>query len=554
MNRALLWGVAVLLMLKVVALANLYLRIWGMVLRRPRWRVAADPEVPPWLLDFAAPGVARLKALGFEPRGALASVGFDRQLDDEGHDLLFEHPASGTWAFVYVQPAVPAGRPLFIDFVTWFDDGRVRMTLSTAPGVADRALPDAVLESMPHLSLGRRFVHHCFQLERSPGAGAERAPVKAMTAHGVAADLTRRHGEVSEEACRRGEVVDHGDGTLGYTRMGALRVTRSVLGGLGERPSHAGEFHGAYGPDRVGEPPPAPHQARIHAELAHLTRRRTCRSASVWIFVGTLVLFFATLVGHIAPLMLAMLVGVLLAHEMGHFVAMRAFGYRETAVYFLPLVGAAASGTKPEATLSERAVVFLAGPVPGLAAGLVMMNTLPRGDQLGWWTPLTLMLVYVNLFNLLPVLPLDGGRLVERVLLTPFPRGEVAFKVLSALLFGGLGAWSGEYALVLIGAFVAVSLPASLRTALAMQALGFEAAERPGAPREPAPDREALYARLDAAGYADMRFVRKYRIVSELEKRLQAPRAAPWARLGWFASYLTLLGGSLWAARALLHR
>jgi Zn-dependent protease len=534
-REALLGVLGLVVALKLLGLVNLYLRVRGMVLRRPRWRVAAPGEVPAWLTDFAAPAVARLTTLGFEPRGALATVGFDRQLDDESHDLLFEHPETRTWAFVYLQPVVPTGRPLFVDLVTWRRDGGAFMTLATQPGVADRALEDVELEPMPHLSLGRRVMHHRFRVE---SMGVEAA--RDMTLAGVAEDLSRRHGAMADAAVSRGEITPQADGTLAYTLRGALAVLRNIVGGLGGE--RVAAFHGSWGPDRLGDPPPPVHQARIHDELLLLTRRRTQRSARLWVFAGTLALFAATLIGRVEPLTLGLLIGVLLLHELGHFVAMRACGYRETSVYFLPFLGAAASGTKPEATLSERALVFLAGPVPGLAAGLAMMHTLPTGAQLAWWMPLTLMLVYVNLFNLLPVLPLDGGRLVERVLLSPFPRGEVAFKALSAAVFFGLGVRADEALLMLVGGFVALSLPAGIRAARAMQVL-----ELPG----PVP-RAELYARLDAAGFASMRFVRKFRLVSDLEQRLQAPAAPAWLRLAWFATYLGLLGGAAWAARDLL--
>ena len=44
----------------------------------------------------------------------------------------------------------------------------------------------------------------------------------------------------------------------------------------------------------------------------------------------------------------AILVGVLLIHEAGHAIAMRAFGYREISMFFIPFFGAAVTGTEKE--------------------------------------------------------------------------------------------------------------------------------------------------------------------------------------------------------------
>ena len=61
----------------------------------------------------------------------------------------------------------------------------------------------------------------------------------------------------------------------------------------------------------------------------------------------------------------AVLVGALLFHEGGHYVAMRAFGYRNLRMFFIPFFGAAVSGLNPRAAGWQKALVALAGPLPG---------------------------------------------------------------------------------------------------------------------------------------------------------------------------------------------
>jgi Zn-dependent protease len=56
---------------------------------------------------------------------------------------------------------------------------------------------------------------------------------------------------------------------------------------------------------------------------------------------------------------LLILIGVLFLHELGHFAAMRSFGYENTSIFFLPFFGAATSGRKDHATLSEKVMVVL---------------------------------------------------------------------------------------------------------------------------------------------------------------------------------------------------
>jgi Zn-dependent protease len=102
-------------------------------------------------------------------------------------------------------------------------------------------------------------------------------------------------------------------------------------------------------------------------------------------------------------------VALLFIHEMGHVIALRREGIRASAPMFIPFMGAVVGARSLGDNALAEARVGLAGPVLGsLAAGLVAL----AGDITN--TPYLRALGYVglllNLFNLLPVVPLDGGR------------------------------------------------------------------------------------------------------------------------------------------------
>ena len=102
---------------------------------------------------------------------------------------------------------------------------------------------------------------------------------------------------------------------------------------------------------------------------------------------------------------------VLLVHEYGHVAAMRLLGLGVRGVLFLPLLGAA---TVPEQAFPRRfdeARVALAGPMTALPLALVVallwrpgwISDKVGGDMFRWTLGL-------NALNLIPLLPLDGGR------------------------------------------------------------------------------------------------------------------------------------------------
>jgi len=100
---------------------------------------------------------------------------------------------------------------------------------------------------------------------------------------------------------------------------------------------------------------------------------------------------------------------LLFVHEMGHVIALRREGIKATAPLFIPFLGAVIKADLWSGDALREARVGLAGPILGtLGAALCVPLYLVTGSQV------FLALAYVgfllNLFNLLPVVPLDGGR------------------------------------------------------------------------------------------------------------------------------------------------
>jgi Zn-dependent protease len=104
-------------------------------------------------------------------------------------------------------------------------------------------------------------------------------------------------------------------------------------------------------------------------------------------------------------------VALLLIHELGHVVALRARGVRASAVAFLPFLGAFTSWEAQPRTPYEDAETALAGPVAGGVAALALGYWAHQADS-GLMMSLAFTGLALTLFNLAPVRPLDGGRVV----------------------------------------------------------------------------------------------------------------------------------------------
>jgi Zn-dependent protease len=110
-------------------------------------------------------------------------------------------------------------------------------------------------------------------------------------------------------------------------------------------------------------------------------------------------------------------VGIVLlifVHEMGHVIALRREGIRASAPLFVPFLGAVIGARSLGRNALAEARVGLAGPVLGAVGALGSAGLyLATGNTL--FEALAYFGFFLNLFNLLPVVPLDGGRAMAAV-------------------------------------------------------------------------------------------------------------------------------------------
>lgn len=141
---------------------------------------------------------------------------------------------------------------------------------------------------------------------------------------------------------------------------------------------------------------------------------------------------------------------LLLLHEMGHVFQLRREGVEASAPMFIPFLGAVIAARSMGSDAAAEARVGLAGPILGSIAALIPLGIwLATGDE--FWRALAYIGFFLNLFNLLPVLPLDGGRAMAALSPWVWWAGYAALIgltfafpnpiMLLILLFGGMESW-----------------------------------------------------------------------------------------------------------------
>jgi putative peptide zinc metalloprotease protein len=108
------------------------------------------------------------------------------------------------------------------------------------------------------------------------------------------------------------------------------------------------------------------------------------------------------------------LIACLVFHEYGHIRAMKYFGMRTKGIYLVPFMGGLALSDDKINTRWQDVVISIMGPFFGLLLSIVLL-LLYAITGIEMLAGIAVFNALLNLFNLLPVLPLDGGHILKSI-------------------------------------------------------------------------------------------------------------------------------------------
>jgi Zn-dependent protease len=183
------------------------------------------------------------------------------------------------------------------------------------------------------------------------------------------------------------------------------------------------------------------------------------------------ILFMGIFNGPIWFLMLPSLYMIVTLHEFGHVFAAMYYGNKCTSVTLLPIGGVAALDAKSLTGGKKEFFVALAGPAVNFALAALCVILYAIAAFLGPWTVvedalgwLILVNMLIGTFNLVPIFPLDGGRIVRGAItwnnrrlsfLSPVTTWIVRFSWLCSGILATYAILNGQFMLILISIFIA---------------------------------------------------------------------------------------------------
>lgn len=208
----------------------------------------------------------------------------------------------------------------------------------------------------------------------------------------------------------------------------------------------------------------------VMAHLTDLQEKKPGWSNALWVLLGSAVLFLAAGAAQWDWKFTLWLLPVLLFHEAGHWITMRMFKYRNLRMFFIPFFGAAVTGRNWNVPGWKKAIVSLAGPLPGILLGCVLAVVAIFINR-PWLNQLSLILLLLNGFNLLPFLPLDGGHLLHTTLFCRNRWLDILFRGAAVLGLIGLACLGSGQMMIPLIVIMTLALPVAFKLGKVTDAL-----------------------------------------------------------------------------------
>jgi Zn-dependent protease len=429
-----------------------------------------ETQLPPEIQARLQPQIQAVAALGFvDP---IFHAIFDPLTATRIYGATLRHESGRAWARIHHRIWTQTNPPrvsLFPIFVTSFEDGSCRVSSGGKP---DTLTPKTVrISYAPGADAAA-----VWQAHQTRVAGDEpRSPVKPVSSReDLLADIERHHGLLRDFHVARKLFTPRTDQ---QDQQAAAMITAI------QAAEAAGSQH-----------------AEVLAEMDRLQRARPGWGNAIVIFVVSMFIFAGVGSAQWSWKIALLLIPILIFHELGHYIAMRLFNYRNLRIFFIPFFGAAVTGQNYNVPGWKRVIVSLMGPLPGILLGAILAAVGLIFHQ-PLVTQAALLTLILNAFNLLPFLPLDGGWVLHAILFSRHYMLDIAFRALAAIALIVMDLFTEGRILMWIGIVMLISLPISYKLARTTAKLR-DAGLPPVSPDDqtvPAPTAQAIVSELKTA-------------------------------------------------------
>lgn len=413
-------------LVRVLTVARMLL---ALEFRRAQLQGVGPDEIPGHMREAAQPLLTHLESLGFLRLGGWAVThGEVSPLDYEAVVLCSRD--GSTRALVRSYPESDRCGDCYVTFRTTTADGRELVT--TSYRVEQLVpLPAAVtVEVLENASVMNLLARHAERVAKASAKGLWRC-----TELPYALEREQLLLDAALETVRHcPDLTTRADGVATYRLIPAIRRSIVLLREAdAKRKKAAKPAQSAVSPALSAESRLA-FDLRQYREIVALGRGRMSLRNKAILCAVSLLAFAAVLAWNNSPVAAITLLVALVVHEAGHLLGMWWFGFKDTQLLFFPFFGGAAIGHDCKVLRPwQHIVIILLGPMPGIFVALGVLAWRAVAGVPDWVETAAFTTLGLNVFNLAPILPLDGGQILDHAFTARFPRARVIFLGLSAV-------------------------------------------------------------------------------------------------------------------------
>ncbi|WP_427157702.1 site-2 protease family protein [Aliinostoc sp. HNIBRCY26] len=512
----------------------------------PKYQVIDTEQVPTYFQDLLQAPIQELEQLGFKPFSYIQYQPMVQANQQPNWEILLYNKSCKTYATIITNRLVEPVNLFDIEFYTFFQDKTLLLTVNCKKHGFIEEVPHAIVQDAYASDVSIQWLHHQDKLNNLI---LEKLPC-ALVPKDFSQALQIFIGNYVKHLNQTGKILAIKETSLFQLHwLTALKIVYQIVQGNNKTANINQQRR-----QKAKTQPSLQTKIPVELEVASFKHMQQMQQGLVskqlrtWLFLGSIAVFAASFTKFLTFKSVLIFIIVILFHEGGHILAMKLFGYQDTSVLFVPFLGAFATGHKHEATLSQKFWISLAGPLPGLILGMIIAIFTPRtGDNFAWLRETSWILMFMNLFNLLPIYPLDGGKIANLLLFSRIPFADVAFKSIGLVIFFLLG--KQEPGLLVFLILVAFSIPGDFRNAQVSNKLQQEI--KRSQPENQEHLLHTIFQYLQQWGYDKLPFQTKYTLVKDLMQRYYESSGKLTTRFALMIFYcFSLFGGMIGSLQA----
>jgi Zn-dependent protease len=517
-------AILVLFLFRYILVAQ---NILGAALKKASVQLIRQSDCPLHLQELYALKEGELQDLGFHFSHCLLVDGLYVKKDTKRYFYVYYNPVEKTYAHLMACPEADRYIPFWVSFYTYFENGKKLVTVNGIRHTIMDTMPDSILQDGYVETLEKQWTLHLDYLSQHNDLEIKEFGEAQQDFEEIVELEQKSLNDYLAELERKGRIFKTGDDRYLFKTIPALLFASRMIRGTAK----ANVMKRMKMENEVPVDVPVQLEVENYANAQSLLNPEKRNTAGKIVFLLATVVMFVLAIGFLISFEVAfLLMGIIFIHEGGHLLAMALFGYKDLRMLFIPLFGAVAMGSARGVKPYKRVITFFAGPVPGIVLAFLLW-TLIQNESIpliytGTLAMTFLLLLFVNYFNLIPVMPLDGGQILDIIIFSRFTFLQFLFFIISVLALAAMAIFLKAPLLLII----ALIIPFGYRNHFIRRRLNVQVQDqlkhRVKADLSYTDVITEVFKVLHDPPYENFPFQKKIQIVRYVENNFNAPKAS----------------------------